>query len=197
MYYLGIDKESVMFDYEDYYRFIAKQVPDKCRICEVGVANAKSAIALAEFILEQGKTIERFVLVDNLDYGKQKQLQTIMTHLSKSGVAQFAEFYPMSSLDASCEFPDGYFHFVFLDSSHTYEQTKAEIRLWVRKVMDDGILAGHDASMADVEQAVNEVLPRFYQDGEDLKHCLKVVPTALEHNIWEFNKNWRTIKEVK
>ena len=49
--------------------------------------------------------------------------------------------------------------FVFIDASHLYEQTKADIRLWYRKVKDEGILAGHDLNQEPVGRAVREVIP--------------------------------------
>lgn len=39
---------------------------------------------------------------------------------------------------------DGYFDFVYLDASHGYEDVKAELPLWWKKLRSGGVLAGHD-----------------------------------------------------
>ena len=41
-------------------------------------------------------------------------------------------------------FPDGYFDWVYLDSSHQYEHTLRELRLLDAKVKPQGLITGHD-----------------------------------------------------
>ena len=48
------------------------------------------------------------------------------------------------SLDACRMFNDKYFDFVYLDSDHSYDHVKLELRKWYKKVKDGGMLAGHD-----------------------------------------------------
>ena len=52
--------------------------------------------------------------------------------------------------------------FVFIDSSHTYDDTKKEIKAWYPKVKDESILAGHDYNASDVRKAVDEVIPKVF-----------------------------------
>jgi predicted O-methyltransferase YrrM len=47
---------------------------------------------------------------------------------------------------------------VFLDSSHTYETTKAEIRAYLPLLRAGGLLSGHDYWHEGVSKAVNESL---------------------------------------
>jgi spermidine synthase len=49
-----------------------------------------------------------------------------------------------TSQDVIASFPDEYFDWVYLDSSHDYEQTVEELELLRRKVKPLGIIAGHD-----------------------------------------------------
>lgn len=165
------DIPGSMCDFHAFYRRIAESLPDNCRIVEVGVADGHSAIYLAERLADMGKKF-KLIMVDSLDYGRSDQANTIMRNIVKSGLAEHIEFWQMSSLDASCKFPDNWAHFVFLDSSHTYEQTKAEIRLWYRKVMHLHTLAGHDMneeSGIEVNNAVKEVLHGKYWREETEK----------------------------
>lgn len=175
-YHEQIDK--TMFDFESYYLRIASQMPDECRIVECGVANGASAIFLAEAILNLGKTIERFILVDDLSYGGSDQAQTIINHVIQSGIKQF-EFIQKSSLDASCKFPDGYLDFCFIDASHQYEPTKSDLRCWAYKMKDGAILSGHDYNTDEVGRAVRDVVP----EGR-----YSVIGTTKGYGIWEIIK---------
>lgn len=149
-----------MCDYKQFYRSIAEKLPDGCRVVEVGVADGHSAIFLAETLANMGKKFHLF-MIDSLAYGGSDQANTIIKNIINSGLGEHITFLQMSSLDASCKWPDNWAHFVFLDSSHTYEQTKAEIRQWYRKVMFGYTLAGHDYNNNEggneVYNAVNEV----------------------------------------
>jgi cephalosporin hydroxylase len=157
-YWESIDVNGQMFDFEEFYFGVASSsCPDNCRIVEVGIANGKSIIYLAEQLLNNGKSIDRIIGVDNCAYGGQEQRNEVIRHIigSKTPV----EFMEMSSLDASTKFPDQYLDFVFLDSSHLYAQTKVEIVLWYQKLKHGGIIAGHDFNEYpnDVALAVKEL----------------------------------------
>lgn len=160
---------GTMCDFHDFYRSMAQKLPDGCRVVEVGVADGHSAIYLAELLADQNKRFELY-MIDSLAYGGTEQANTIIRNIVKSGLGAHITFLQMSSLDASCKWPDNWAHFVFLDSSHTYEQTKAEIRLWYRKVMHGHWLAGHDMNLDDgkpVFEAVTEVLPQYERENTE------------------------------
>lgn len=142
-YYKQIDAtaERPMFDFEQFYMDMAQLMPKDFKAAEIGLSNGKSVIFLASALANLGKS-GRLVGIDNMAYGQAYQATTIMNHIIKSG--ENIELLQYGSLDASCMFPDGYFDFVFIDSSHEHEQTRAEILLWQRKVKEGGILAGHD-----------------------------------------------------
>jgi len=55
-----------------------------------------------------------------------------------------AVFHIDDDLITLAKFPDNYFDWVYLDSSHQYEQTVKELSLLEKKVKPDGIIAGHD-----------------------------------------------------
>lgn len=173
-----------MFDFPKFYQEIASRLPDSCRVCEVGVADGKSAIFLAEALANQGKSFQ-MTMIDNLDYGNTGQLTEIMRNVQRSGLSERIEILPMESLAASCLKPDNYWHFVFIDASHKYEQTKADIRLWFNKIMPDCTLAGHDYNTFDevnlgVYAAVNEVIPEEH---------LRIYKTDKGYGVWAINKS--------
>lgn len=173
-----------MCDFHDFYRSMAQKLPDGCRVVEVGVADGHSAIFLAEQLADLNKNFELY-MIDSLDYGGAKQANTIIRNITNSGLGNHITFLQMSSLDASCLWPDNWAHFVFLDSSHTYEQTKAEIRIWYRKVMFGYTLAGHDYNVNDGEQvfnAVNEVVPNRF---------IHITPKSL--GVWSIKKETESL----
>lgn len=168
-----------MFDFRSFYDFIAEHMPNPCRVIELGVADGASAIYLAEKLQSLGKSFS-MVMVDNCDYGKQEQRNTIIRNIVGSGFGSSITYLEMDSLNASLKFPDGYFHSVFIDSGHTFELTKAEVRLWNYKTMDNWFLSGHDASEKDVKEALDEVFPKGVVD---------IVITEKKYNIWTTRKN--------
>jgi predicted O-methyltransferase YrrM len=168
-----------MFDFRNYYDTVVERMKwdDRpVRMAEVGVADGKSLIYLAEAMRDAEKPCVIHA-IDSLAYGGQKQLQEILYNVRMSDAGGTIHLIPLDSLNASLEYPDQWFDFVFIDSGHTYELTKAEIRLWHRKVRDGGILAGHDMlGHTEVSKAVWEVLPsgRF-----------GVYDTGKGYGVWE------------
>ena len=69
------------------------------------------------------------------------------------------------SVEASDQFPNQYFDFVYIDAAHTYDEVKRDLNAWYPKVKDGGIISGHDyfpdkriwrGDPCGVYQAVNE-----------------------------------------
>mmetsp|Transcript_1566 Transcript_1566/g.3193 ORF Transcript_1566/g.3193 Transcript_1566/m.3193 type:complete len:363 (-) Transcript_1566:116-1204(-) len=67
-------------------------------------------------------------------------------------------------------YPDGYFDFVYLDASHTYDAVKAELPLWWRKVKSGGIISGHDYC-------------NYGEAGQSCNGC-KVIPQCRDYTEW-------------
>lgn len=175
---------NTMFDFKSFYDFIADKMPDDCRIAEIGNADGASAIYLGEKLQDIGKKFS-IQMIDSCAYGGQEQRNTLIRNIVGSGLGGKLTFIEMDSLNASLKFPDGYFHAVFIDSGHTYELGKAEIRLWHRKVMDGWILAGHDIkSHQGVKDAVKEVMP---------SDCYDIVDTDAGNGIWVWAKDPLTV----
>lgn len=171
-----------MFDFAAYYDKTSAGLPAFSRIAEVGVANGKSAIYLAEKLVELGKDFE-FYFIDNMDYGGAKQITEIVKNISASGLGKKITLLPVGSLDAAASFNDNFFDFVFLDSSHEYKQTKAELILWMQKVKDSCFLSGHDYYLYDeVKMAILELIP---------KETVKTYDTDKNYGVYELRKDWR------
>lgn len=158
-YHDKMDKR--MFDFEDFYQSVAERLPDRAVIAEVGIGDGVSSIYLAEALINLGKPF-KLIMIDNLAYGREDQLATILNHICQANLGRYVQMLPTDSLNACCRYPDGYFDFVFLDSSHKVEPTKLEILGWYRKINEGGILAGHDYNSgegAEVKLAVDTIIP--------------------------------------
>lgn len=184
-----------MFDFEEFYNRIAKHLPDNCTIAEVGVADGKSAIALATFLHQLGKKFTLY-MIDSLDYGGKDQLRTIINHVIKAGI-EGIEIWPYSSLEAADKFPEVHFDFVFIDSSHLYEDTKKEIVVWYKKIKENGILAGHDVISHDgVRRAIHEVIPTTFSRKDvpgrkfPEERVLQIENTSRNFGVWFVKKKW-------
>ncbi len=187
--------ETSMTDFEAFYLRMAEILPDDCKIAEVGCANGRSALFLADALHTLGKKFQMH-MIDNMSYGAGDQRNTLINHIIKSGFNDCITLLDIGSLDASCTFPDGYFHFVFIDASHRYEQTKADIRLWYRKIIEGHILAGHDffsPENPEVRAAVEDVVPvvMIKLNEKQPTTILNVEQTEAGHGVWWLKKDWQ------
>lgn len=169
-----------MFDFEEFYASIAESLPDHSRIAEIGVADGASAIFLGETLLAKGKTFELH-MIDSLDYGRMDQLMTIMNNVYASGLYPYTKVIPIDSLNASLKYPDNFFDFVFIDSNHTYELTKAEVRLWYHKVKEEGGLAGHDYNLITDAEGTHGVKDAI---SEVINTPVTIVDTSSGYGVW-------------
>jgi len=185
---------SEMFDFSDYYDKIANELPNGARICEIGVADGASALYLAEKMHELGKDFEMY-WVENFDYGGRKQIAEVVKNICRSGLGEKITLMPYSSLDASTMFNDNFLDFCFLDSSHEYHQTKAEIWQWWFKVKSDCILAGHDYHLYEgVKQAVHDTIPSTMVISTEIGNyqSLEIIETTKGYGIFSARKNWQS-----
>ena len=179
-----------MFDFPAFYLSMANRLPPGAVIAEVGVAEGASAIFLAEALLNLGKRFTLY-LVDNLSYGNDFQLRTLLKNICGASIGNWVEVVPVPSVEAACRFPDNHFDFVFIDASHKFEWTKADITLWYQKIKFGAILAGHDYNDkegTEVKMAVDLIIPKeATYDGVTFK-TFEVVNTDQGYNIWKVKK---------
>lgn len=176
-YYRAIPSEEHS-DFEDFYKWAVQQLPDQAFVAELGISEGRSVILLASLMSDAGKRCHIWA-VDNFSYAGDAQRTIFETHVKNSGETTI-ETYDMESLTAATRCQDAQFDLVFIDSSHLYEQTRAEIMLWFHKVKNGGVLGGHDyCDNEQVKQAVDEM---FSQD------LLCQWDTPHGHGVWFVRK---------
>jgi len=187
--------DLIMFDFQHFYQRIAKELPNNARLAEVGIANGDSVIYLAQELKNLGKDFKIYA-IDNMGYGGFFQMKTIYENIIKSGLGDYIEVMPYPSLECAKMFNDGFLDFVYIDSSHTYKETKQEVIEWYNKVKDEGILAGHDFNADEVNRAVSQIVPKIFvrSDIADREFEAEKVLHSEETNngwgLWWFKKQW-------
>lgn len=75
------------------------------------------------------------------------------------------------SVEAASQFPDNSLDFVFIDSSHEYQDTVEEIILWFPKLRSNGLLCGHDYGHPEfpgLKKAVDILCNGFRNDVDSI-----------------------------
>ena len=67
------------------------------------------------------------------------------------------EIVKKDSISFLQHFPDNYFDFIYIDTSHQYEHTKIELNLSLNKIKKGGIISGHDYNKYRFEGVVRAV----------------------------------------
>lgn len=190
-----MSKETLMFDFSSFYSRMAKELPNNCRLVEVGIANGDSMLFLAQQLYSLGKDFKIYG-VDSMQYGQYEQMKEIYTNVIKSGLGEYVEIVPYPSLSAASMFNDGYFDLIFIDSSHTYPETAKEIIAWHSKCKDEGIVSGHDYNAEEVNRSVHEVIPEYFTrtdipDREfEPEKILHTEHTTNGWGVWWYRKQW-------
>lgn len=76
-------------------------------------------------------------------YGEELYL-SVNNHFQQQQQSGEVTIHRKTSLEALESFPDQTFDWVYIDTTHSYELTRDELRASARKVKSTGIIAGHD-----------------------------------------------------
>lgn len=103
----------------------------------------------------------------------------VMSDVETAFDNRMAEFDNISkikaySVEASRNFENGFFDFVYIDACHQYESVKEDIIAWLPKVKPNGFIGGHDYNIEGVKKAVNEVVGTDIITFRDTSWILRV-----------------------
>ena len=111
-----------------------------------------------------------------------KALTKLMRAFENEIADRSIELHVGFDFDILPSFPENYFDWVYLDTSHTYEDTIKELNLIKTKMKPDGIIAGDNWEASPehkfygVYQAVNEFIS---EEGYEYLH-------PIDHNLSQF-----------
>jgi hypothetical protein len=141
----------------DFLNYLLQYIPQKSVCAEIGVLRGDFSELINTII-----TPRSLYLIDpwiegydkNSDkkyksglqtaYSTESDLSVVMsrflTHIQNQQVVIKRGF----SYDFVNTFPDSYFDFIYIDATHLYESVKADINMYLPKLKNNGVLAGHD-----------------------------------------------------
>jgi predicted O-methyltransferase YrrM len=104
------------------------------------------------------------------------------SNIKQMGFENIVECMQMPSVRASKEFSDEFFDLVFIDAGHSFEQVQADIKAWLPKVKEGGILAGHDYSV-DWPGVIRAVYENFGNRSVIVRHGMWFIRKGQDYSI--------------
>ena len=154
------------FSFPDVYdQAIAEARPGDWMV-ELGVWMGASLCYLGDEARISGKNLKIFGVDDGLGVVRPLRETTppadvylpCLKNLALYDLLDRVHLLHLDSTQAAELFTVGTVQFVFIDTDHSLETTRREIKAWRSKVRPGGMLAGHDYNRPPVQQAVHELL---------------------------------------
>ena len=138
------------FTYPNLYRNAVKEF-DNCNFLEVGSWKGRSISFLGVEVKNQNKNINIHCVdtwagsTDHHDF-EQLNPDIIYDEFLKNiePIEDIITPIRMTSLQASYNYDDEFFDFIFIDASHKYDDVLIDLDVWFPKLKVQGLFAGHD-----------------------------------------------------
>lgn len=150
------------FNYSKLYLHALNRSNQSATFVEVGTWQGKSAAFMAVELINSKKNI-KLHCVDAWDPALDADLantdmisayNTCCKNLTPFVCAGVLQIHRGRSVDMAAKFDDHSVDFVFIDGAHDFESVAADIKAWIPKVSDHGMLAGHDIKRESVQSAL-------------------------------------------
>ena len=161
------------FDYEDLYTIIVDKLPDTgFRFAELGVWKGRSLSYFTVESINKNKkgtiyaidhwlgSIEHLcpdsntILESNLEDSPEGLYEKFLNNINP--IKELITIIRKPSLDAARIIEDKSLDAIFIDASHEYKDVLLDLKAWVPKIKEGGIIAGHDWDWPGVQRAVKE-----------------------------------------
>lgn len=182
-------------DFYDLDHLLCTYLKKDCVVCEIGSWTGMSTVLIGIRTREKkGKmyAVDNFIGLGNLrEDGENYDIQAILKEtLVLYNVDSVVKIIAKNSVEASNDFPDDYFDFVFIDANHSTGAVTEDIRHWYPKLKEGGLICGHDYQHESVKKAVNE----FFEDVKIVDHIRKNSP--IWYKVKERNKGDNMNKHI-
>ena len=149
---------------------------------EIGVRKGRNA----SMILRQCPSLKRYYAVEPWkQVGAYDYISNEMHNEDKATFQRYCQNFmkkitvlEMKSEEAAPLVEDDSVDMVFIDGDHRYEAVVLDIKLWLPKVRNGGVMSGHDIDnlprFPGVRPAVEEAFDDAFQIGDDWTWWLKV-----------------------
>lgn len=110
-------------------------------VAEIGVDEGK----FSRQIYDVNKP-ENFHLIDvwGSDRFHDGKYESVKSYFQQQINQEQVHIHKNYSTKAAADFEDRYFDWIYIDTDHSYETTRDELRLFAPKMKETGIIAGHD-----------------------------------------------------
>ena len=124
-------------------------LPDHAVVAELGVDEGD----FSDKILRLARPRELHLIdpwdSDRYDDGK---LKGVLERFRKEIASGIVNINRGTSVEELKKFPDGYFDWIYIDTTHSYETTVEELETGRNKVKAGGIIAGHDYTVGNINK---------------------------------------------
>mgnify|MGYP003394297785 FL=1 len=182
------------------YMSIAGQKHKKLNIAEIGVYKGDNAMSM----LTSTDNIDKLYLIDTYEPYYKWFTDEIGAVFSPEKAEIFFEttkkrfeiyngkvsFIRKDSSLTAQDFPDSYFHYVYIDGGHDYDIVKKDINAWYPKVKELGVLGGHDSVYPDVSTAIIE----FATSNKLTVHFVNAIRNGLTYPEVNNFEDWWILK---
>ena len=127
-------------------RELLTHLANRAVVAEIGVGAGR----FSEVILREAEP-HRLHLVDSWAsqrYGDELR-QSVENQFAPEIMSGQVSVHRTDSRGGAALFPSAYFDWIYIDTGHSYELTRDELRLYSAKVKGSGVIAGHDYSLGN------------------------------------------------
>lgn len=127
-------------------KVLLQLLPKGGTFAELGVANGDYTSQILSI-----SAPEKLHLIDiwHSERYNETLFNNVSTKFSSELSAGQVQIHRKLSTEAVDDFPDYYFDWIYIDTTHCYKGTKAELELYASKIKPGGIIAGHDYTMGN------------------------------------------------
>lgn len=150
------------FSYEYIYRDMVQQAVDDSLFVEIGSYKGRSTAFMAVEIINSGKKID-FHCIDpmilmshyvHMPDNEKEGYNLQEFHNRLLPVQGYYKLQQMTSDEAVNLYQDKSIDFLMIDGDHTYEGVCKDIKNWLPKMREGGLIAGDDVFLEEIHRAV-------------------------------------------
>ncbi len=141
----------------DFLKEVAKHLPENSVCAELGVYRGEFSASILEIIKpkelhlvdpwEVGNDkngVGGYGFIEHTAYATDEDYSFVTGHFKKEINSKLVVIHRKYSYDAVASFPDNYFDFIYIDSCHLYDAVKCDLRDYLPKLKEGGLMCGHD-----------------------------------------------------
>lgn len=130
---------------------LVQLLPTNAVVAEIGVDEGSFSAKILEFSQPKKLHLIDSWNTERYNIQKQRQVEALFATEIESGQVQI---HVQPSEIALKTFPNYYFDWLYIDTSHSYKQTAKELKLARIKVKEGGIIAGHDYTLGNIAKGL-------------------------------------------